>query len=94
MSVFHGEFLRVIFVILLFPLFACASTPEREGVTANQAHMYAHFDRTREVHDALVRGNLEGARRGAQWLATHQEADKLSFGSWELRPKNSDTARY
>lgn len=81
MSVFHGEFLRVISVILLFPLFACASTPEREGVTANQAHMYAHFDRTREVHDALVRGNLEGARRGAQWLATHQDADKLPDGS-------------
>lgn len=81
MSVFHGGFPRVISAILLFTLAACAGSPEREGVTANQAHMYAHFDRTREVHDALVRGDLVGAQRGARWLATHQDAGKLPEGS-------------
>ncbi|MFC1791919.1 hypothetical protein ACFL0I_05620 [Gemmatimonadota bacterium] len=67
--------------LLILLLTACAGTPEREGVTPLQAHMYAHFDRAGEVHDALVRGNLEGARAGALWLAEHQENRRLPEGS-------------
>lgn len=38
-----------------------------------QAHMYAHLDRTGELHDALVRGDLDRAITPATWIATHQE---------------------
>ena len=70
-------------VVFLFILSGCSGPPTREGVTPTQAHMYAHYDRTKEVHDALVRGNLEGARGGAHWLATHQDANRLPDGSVE-----------
>lgn len=71
----------VCFVVLLFILVGCSGPPAREGVTPAQAHMYAHYDRTKEVHDALVRGYLEGAKDGAHWLATHQDAARLPEGS-------------
>jgi len=81
MSICRGAFSKVTSAIILFTLAACAGSPEREGVTPTQAHMYAHFDRTLEVHDALVRGDMERARRGAEWLATHQDAAMLPEGS-------------
>jgi mono/diheme cytochrome c family protein len=46
--------------------------------------MYAHFDRAGEVHDALVRGRLDRARPGAEWLATHQEPRMLPEGSDQI----------
>jgi hypothetical protein len=39
--------------------------------------MYAHFDRAGEVHDALVRGDLERARSAADWLASHPDTRML-----------------
>jgi len=35
--------------------------------------MFAHFDRAGEIHDALVRGDLDRAKEAAEWMATHQE---------------------
>ena len=67
--------------LLLFMMAACARSPAREGVTAIQAHMYAHFDRAGEVHDALVRGDMEVARSAAEWLASHPETRALPEGS-------------
>ncbi len=71
MSVSFGRSspLAPLLLLLLFP--ACAGPPAREGVTPTQAHMYAHFDRAGEVHDALVRGELAKAREGAAWIASH-----------------------
>ena len=68
------------FLLLLF-LTACAGTLEREEVTQAQAHMYAHFDRAVEVHDALVRGNLEEAKVAADWLANHPREKWLPEGA-------------
>ncbi len=68
-------------LLLLLMVSACAGTPPREDVTPAQAHMYAHFDRAGEVHDALVRGELEMAREGAKWMATHQDSHDAPPGS-------------
>jgi hypothetical protein len=61
-----------LFVCLLLTS-ACTGTAGREGITPSQAHMYAHFDRAGELHNALVRGDLEQARTAANWIASHQE---------------------
>ena len=52
---------------------SCGGASLREGVTPTQAHMFAHYDRAGEVHDALVRGELNRAKQAAEWIATHQE---------------------
>lgn len=46
--------------------------------------MYEHFERAGEVHAALVRGDMNTARRAAQWLATHEELSQLPPGSGDL----------
>jgi mono/diheme cytochrome c family protein len=47
--------------------------------------MFAHFDRVTEVHDALVKGELDRAREAADWIATHQEPRSVPGGSPELQ---------
>lgn len=67
---------RVVRGILTFSFLlvvSCGGVPQREGVTPTQAHMFAHFDRAGEVHDALVRGDLDRAKTAANWIATHEE---------------------
>ncbi len=59
-------------------LLSCGGVPEREGVSPTQAHMFAHFDRAGEVHDALVRGELDRAKRAAEWIARHDEPLHIS----------------
>jgi hypothetical protein len=46
--------------------------------------MYAHFDRAGEVHDALVRGELDRAREGAAWIAAHGDGQGVPQGSQEM----------
>jgi len=58
---------------LCFPLVSCGGASPQEGVTPVQAHMFAHFDRAREVHDALVGGDLDRAKESAEWIVTHQD---------------------
>jgi hypothetical protein len=82
MNTSYGRFfLQSPVVVLLLLLMACAGPPRREAVTSVQAHMYAHFDRAGEVHDALVRGQLDRARAAAHWLATHEEPGMLPVDS-------------
>lgn len=50
-----------------------------------QAHMFAHYDRAAEVHDALVRGELTRAKRAAEWIATHQDPGELPGNRPELQ---------
>lgn len=92
MSTSHGRFPKVTTAMLLVLIAACAGGPEREGVTPTQAHMYAHFDRTKEIHEALVRGDIERARRGADWLATHQDVGRLPEGSYRFGVAMSTSA--
>jgi hypothetical protein len=81
MNAFQVRFFpRSLFVIPLM-LVACGGPPQREGVTPVQAHMYAHFDRAEELHDALVRGQTDRARAAALWLATHEEPGMLPVDS-------------
>lgn len=81
MSASHRGFSHGSLFVLLLLLAACGGPPKREGVTPLQAHMYAHFDRAGEVHDALVRGQLDRARTAAHWLATHPETRMLPMDS-------------
>lgn len=45
--------------------------------------MRGHFQRARDARDAMVRGDLDEARRHMSWLATHQRAEDLPE---DLRP--------
>jgi hypothetical protein len=81
MTASQGRFFPGSLFVPLLVLAACAGPPQREGVTPVQAHMYAHFDRAGEVHDALVRGQIDRARAEARWLATHPETRMLPVGS-------------
>ena len=72
-------------ILLLFLLPSCGGRAEREGVTPTRAeaqtHMNTHFERAGEVRDALVRGQLDRVRSGAEWIATHQEPATPPAGS-------------
>lgn len=68
-----GRVLTGTLFILLLIISACVGSAAREGVTPLQSHMYAHLDRAGELHDALVRGDLDRARPAATWIGTHQE---------------------
>jgi hypothetical protein len=39
--------------------------------------MKAHFTRVRSANEAVIRGDLDGAREAAAWIAEHQTADGL-----------------
>jgi mono/diheme cytochrome c family protein len=76
-----------VFLILAFwsvLLSSCGGISRRDGVTPTQAHMFAHFDRAGEVHDALVRGELGRAQEAAEWIATHQDTRELPGNHPEL----------
>jgi len=55
------------------------ATPPQKAPThaATLTHMDEHFARVREIQDAVVRGDLEGAKTPARWIADHQEAAGL-----------------
>ncbi len=71
---------RTVVTCVLFPILlsSCGAPPFREAVTPTQAHMYAHFDRAGEVHDALVRGELDRAKVAGEWIASHPEPRGLT----------------
>lgn len=72
-----------VFLFLFFS--ACSPSPTREAVTPVQAHMYAHFDRAGEMHDALMKGKLEEAKAAAHWIGNHQERKEFSGRSVYLQ---------
>jgi len=53
--------------------------PEATAVD-HGAHMAEHFDQTRAMEAALVRGDLEGAQEVARWIAEHETAAGLPAG--------------
>ena len=59
-----------------------------------KAHMDEHFAHVREIQDAIVRGDLDGAKVPARWIAEHQEATGLpaSAGVHVTAMKNSASA--
>jgi hypothetical protein len=57
--------------VLFLLLGACAAN------RPTQRHMTVHFQRVVEVEAALIRGDLEAARGGAQYIADHDEVSGL-----------------
>jgi cytochrome c553 len=47
------------------------------GPRATQRHMNVHFQRVAEIEAALIRGDLDGARNAATYMADHEEAAGL-----------------
>jgi cytochrome c553 len=43
--------------------------------------MAGHFGKVRELEEAVIRGDLEGAKAAAQWIAEHQETTGLPAGT-------------
>jgi hypothetical protein len=61
------------------PQGAPATPPQKAPAQTDtlKAHMDEHFSHVREVQDAIVRGDLDGAKAPARWIADHQEATGL-----------------
>ena len=69
-------------------LIACGKAPEpavQQPPPATPAevrqHMGDHFGKVREVEEAVIRGDLEGAKAPALWIADHQEITGLPPGT-------------
>jgi hypothetical protein len=45
--------------------------------TSLQGHMDEHFAQVREIQDAVVRGDLDGVKPPARWIADHQEVSGM-----------------
>jgi hypothetical protein len=60
-----------------------AAKPSAQAVPAADVakHMDDHFTKVTEVHDAIIRGDLEAAREPARWIADHQETAGLPAAS-------------
>jgi hypothetical protein len=56
---------------------AAAAAPAAAPPVDVKAHMDEHFAKVTEVQAAVVRGDVEGAREGAKWIAEHEEAAGL-----------------
>lgn len=87
----------VLIVLAVFPMAmaGCGGPAEQNGTDApaatrdtdTVAHMHEHFERLRDVQEAVIRGDLEGAREPANRLANHEELAALPTGEFvtELR---------
>jgi hypothetical protein len=73
MSTSPGRFSLGSLVLIPLLMVACAGPRPPDGITPRQAHLYAHYDRAGEVHDALVRVQMDRARAAARWLVDHPE---------------------
>lgn len=96
--------LMILFVALLVP--ACgkpASAPPAEQPTAAApaqtsagaaARMADHFGKVRELEEAVIRGDIEGAKAAGQWIADHQDAAGLPAGteSYTIATRNAARA--
>ena len=84
---FHSSALAI---VIGAPLMLIAAVPAPQGTPATtttktapadtttlKGHMNEHFAHVREVQDAIVRGDLEGAQAPARWIADHEEAAGL-----------------
>jgi cytochrome c556 len=54
-----------------------AAKPAAAAPVDVKAHMDEHFAKAAEVQAAVVRGDVSGAKAGAQWIAEHQETAGL-----------------
>jgi len=68
-------------MVLPLSLIACTGPPQRADLTPLQSHMYAHFDQADAVHHNLMNGNLEAAKKSADWIAVHPEIHDLPAGT-------------
>ena len=84
----HHRFLALFIAVLLVPFAAACSRQADEPEQAPaapataeppdiKADMHDHFTRIQEIEEAIVRGDLDGAKEPARWLAEHQEAKGL-----------------
>jgi hypothetical protein len=59
------------------PAEPAAAAPAATPPVDVKAHMDEHFTKVTEVQAAVVRGDVEGAKVGARWVADHQETAGL-----------------
>lgn len=99
----HRLFAGLMILLVAFAVSACggsappaadqpaASAPAKPAV--DPADMDAHFGKVRELQDAVVRGDLEGAKSAAQWIADHQDAAGLPAGTEAYMTTTKNAAR-
>jgi mono/diheme cytochrome c family protein len=87
----HSSALAIVASVPLVLIAAARPAPQGPPPTARQnppahtatlkGHMDEHFAHVRDIQDAVVRGDLEGAKASAKWIADHQEAAGLPAGA-------------
>lgn len=70
-----------------------APEPAPAQDTGLVAHMSQHFEKATAARDAVIAGDLDGARAALEWVATHQEADGLPDGVHARVERMRATAR-
>lgn len=70
---------------------AAAAPAQPSADTA--ARMDSHFDKVRELEEAVIRGDLESAKADAQWIADHQEPSGLPAGTESYVTATRNAAR-
>jgi cytochrome c553 len=63
------------------PAEPASTTPAVASKAEVRAHMDDHFTRVRAVQEAVIRGDLDGAKVPAQWIVDHQETTGLPAGT-------------
>ena len=99
----HRLFVGLMILPVAFAVSACgrsapppaeqpaAATPAQPSADT-AARMAGHFDKVRELEQAVIRGDLESAKAAAQWIAEHQEAAGLPAGTESYVTATRDAA--
>ena len=87
----HSRFVLALSLPVALAVAGCSSSEKPAEPSAQAAaqatraevktHMGDHFKKVKEVEEAVIRGDLEGAKVPAQWIADHQETTGLPADS-------------
>ncbi len=100
----HRLIVGLMILSVAFAVSACGrSTPAPAEQTAaatqarpsadTAARMAGHFDKVRELEEAIICGDLESAKAAAQWIADHQETAGLLAGTESYVTATRNAAR-
>jgi hypothetical protein len=70
-----------------------AATAPAPPSAETAARMSDHFGKVRELEEAVIRGDLDGAKTAARWIADHQDAAGMPAGTESYVTTTRNAAR-
>jgi hypothetical protein len=88
----HRRLVALVALSIAFAVAACggsapppaekpAASPAAQPSADTAARMAGHFGKVRDLEEAVIRGDLEGAKAAAQWISDHQDAVGMPAGT-------------